>query len=377
MLANYLKTALRNLLRQRTHLLINSGGLAVGMACALLMSLYIRFELSYDRFHTHHDRIYRVTSDTRARQPVPLGPLLLDSLPAVEATTSVKRSFQPLIIHGDERFFTSVHFVDANFFEFFDFPLVRGETGTVLTRPHTMVISRQLAERHFGDQDPVGARLSWDGLWDFEVTGVADVATNSHFQFEILASVSTTDVTPDFVSGKDQWSVDSGYANRHIYLRLAEGQSADGLARQALDLVEDHVGADRVDLFERQGGLRLQPLADIHLHSQLAGELGTNGQIQQVYLAAAIALFVLLIACVNYVNLATARSTHRAHEVGVRKALGARRGQLIAQFLGESSLLALSSLALALCVGALSLPTFARFSTADLSLTQLLEPMVL
>ena len=228
MLANYLKTALRNLLRQRTHLFINSGGLAVGMACALLMALYIRFELSYDRFHTNHERIYRITSGTHARQPVPLGPLLLDNLPVVEATTSIKRSFQPLITYDDERFFSTVHFVEANFFEFFDFPLLRGDAATVLTKPHSMVISRGLAEKYFGEQDPIGARLDWDGLYDFEVTGVADVPTNSHFQFEILASVSSTDVTPDFVSGEHQWGAGTDFASRHIYLRLGEGQSAEG-----------------------------------------------------------------------------------------------------------------------------------------------------
>lgn len=362
MLQNYWKIAVRNLLRHKGYAFINVFGLAVGIACCLLIGLYVRDELRYDRFHEQADRIYRVSvGDDQFVTPTIVAPLFKRTFPAVEDATRLYDvgAFRPTVIQRGNELFQEAGFMyaDSTVFDVFTLPFVEGSPADALVRPNTLVLTASAASRFFGTANPVGQTLLVDGGNAFEVTGVIeDLPAQSHVDFAVLASFSTTNW-----ASREIW--DS--ANFYTYVLLREGQSGAAFARQVADYV-DKV-RDEVGLPEEYA-LKLQPLTDIHLY--------VEGAIRYVYVFGVLALLVLLVACVNYMNLATARSARRAREVGVRKVSGAGRGQLMAQFYGESALLTLLALLLGLGLAIGLVPTFNALSGKALSAAAFSHPFV-
>jgi putative ABC transport system permease protein len=374
MLKNYLKIAIRNLLKHRGYSLINIAGLAVGIACCWLILLFVHDELRYDRFHQNADRIYRVTvhgrmSDnevTAPSSPAPMAAVLAADYPEVIATTRLKQPYNtPLISYASKKFNEDqFFFADSTFFDVFTFPLINGDPRTALRQPFSVVITEEMAAKYFGDDDPIGEVLQFNNQESYRVTGVAkNVPRQSHFQFDFLASFNSWEISRSTV-----------WVSNHLYtyLLLQENYPAKQVSAKLPALVKKYVGPQMeegmgvtYDQFVAAGGIyeyALQPLTDIHLHSHLTGELEPNGNINYVVIFSLIAFFILLIACINFMNLATARSTNRAREVGLRKAVGSSRLQLVRQFLLES--LVVSGIAVLLAIGLveLSLPAFNNLS---------------
>ncbi len=371
MFKNYLIVALRHLRRGRAFTFINVAGLALGLASCLLILLYVQDELSYDRHHEKADRIFRVTQEEVIATPSPLARTLIATYPSVAGYTRILPSLGDVLIKDTKQqkeFYESrFNWADSTIFDVFTFPLVIGDPRRVLTEPSTVVITEAIAEKYFGDDDPIGKRLILDiGFQaEFEVSGVMETPPQSgHFRPDFLASMATFD---DYgMLDPDDWS----HSYHHTYLLLDRPAAAEALQAALPDFIKERSGEDGT-------GYRLQPITDIHLRSKMRGEREPSGSLATVYSFSAIALLILLIACINFTNLATARSAHRAREIGMRKTLGAHRGSLVAQFLGESVLLTLIALALALPMVAFLLPVFNTLADKTLTLATLNIPLVL
>ena len=350
MLRPYLKLAFRNLRSQPGYSTITLFGLVIGFGACLLIAQWVAEELSYDRFHADADRIYRVIAergegdDTQisANTSYPIIPHLRADFPEIAAATRARRMFRPTVSHGERRFREERFYaVDSTFFDVFSYRLMRGDRSTALDAPDAAVLTSTAAQRYFGDDDPIGKRLLYKtGAEPVEltVTGVvADPPHNTHLHFDFLANIG------GLGGPVDRWHV---FVQNYSYVKLAPEAGAETLEAKFSDFISRYVGADLKpgEVFS----LYLQPLTDIHLHSHLASEAEPNGNVLYVYLFSAVALFILVIACLNFVNLMTARAARRANEVGLRKAVGATRRQLIAQFLSEAMLLSVLSAAAAL-----------------------------
>lgn len=372
MLKNYFKTALRNIRRHKLYTFINVAGLAIGLAAFILIGLWIEDELSYDDFFQQADQIYRVATQQRssdhttafATSPRPLARVIDDPFPEViEATRlSRERADQVLVRYRDKHFFENrVFFADSNFFEVFSIPLLRGSPKEALSEPFSIVITEAAAQKYFGASNPLGKtltlRLSEDqDIFDYVVTGVArGLPHNAHFHFDFLASYQQHPLVGS-QDDQDNWLG----LNLYTYVLLREGASSEALGRELSALAEGRAN----DPTEAEGRYEflLQPLTSIHLHSDLRSEIEANGDIVYVYLFAAIALFILLLACINFVTLTTARAASRAKEVGLRKVLGSGRGQLVGRFLVESVLLSLLALFFAAGLIELVLPALDAFT---------------
>ena len=389
MLTNYLKIAWRSLHKQRGFAFINIVGLAVGLGCCLLITLYVLDELSYDRYNAKADRIYRVHSDIKfggndmrfAVSPDPLGPTLKKDYPQVEqfvrlhqrGTWLVKRSGETMNLRED-----NITFADSTLFDVFTLPLVAGDPRRALAEPNTVVISESAATRHFGNQNPMGQTLVFGNAKTYRVSGVMrDMPHNSHVHSDFFVTM----LNDDYPWG--QWLSN----NHHTYILLKPGQDAAALAKHFDTVIDKYVGPQAqqligtsMDQFRKAGNRMtywLMPLTDIHLHSKQQIELAPNGDIQYVYIFSAVALFILLIACINFMNLATARSANRAREVGVRKVMGSERTQLIGQFMTESVLTTALAMLLAIGLVAAALPAFNTLAAKDMSLQQLITPYYL
>jgi putative ABC transport system permease protein len=371
MFKNYLKSALRNIKRHKGYAFINIAGLAIGMACCLLILLYIATELSYDRYHTNADRIVRLGLDanmggTTVITPIsnaPSGPTLLQVYPevidAVRIRTVSKRSVQ----YEDKVFFENgILYADSSIFQVFTFPMIKGDPETALAPAYTVVLTDEAARRYFGNDDPLGKILKFNNQYDFTVTGVIeDVPHNSHFTFDMLCSFETLyDLNRESM---EEWF----NFNLYTYLLLREGFDHRDLEAKFPALIDKHMG----DMLKALGGkidFFLQPLTSIHLHSNMENEIRPNSSINYIYIFTAIGLFILCIACINFMNLATARSSTRAKEVGMRKVVGAERKKLIWQFLGESLVYSIFSLVIALLFVRFALPFVESLSGLEMSL---------
>ena len=379
LLGSYIRVALRRLRFQKTYSLINVGGLALGLACTLMIFLWVRDELSYDRFHTNADRIFRVvfaTSDdgspTNANGSFGVGPALKKDFPEVLETVRVRKMEQNprrYVGYQDKKFYEPRFiFAEPAVFTVFDFPLVKGDAATALKDPNAVVLTEAMARKYFGDEDPMGKTLEADPYNDgtlmlFRVSGVArNVPRQSHFHFDFLASYSSL--------REDTKSLD-GFYQHFTYVLLKDGPSAASLTPKLPDFLHRNW---RKDPWYTIG---LQPLLDIHLRSDLRSEIEPQGSILHIYLFTAIALSVLLIACINFMNLATARSAKMAKEVGIRKTIGAARPQLVRQFLGESLSLSAISTCVAILILVLALPWFNRLSGKGLTAASLADPLFL
>jgi putative ABC transport system permease protein len=371
MLRNYLKVALRTLLKNRSYSLINISGLALGITCCAMIILYVQDELAYDRFHEHADQIYRLRverfssggeSELTSTAAGPMMPAAISDIPQIlDATRLNRRSY--LVRYGDRSFYEDeFYYADSSFFRVFSFELLRGEKDDVLSRPYSVVITERTAQKYFGSSDPMGQTLRVDDR-DVTVTGVAkNPPTQSHFNFDILASFSTLEAIVERTSDTWNWW-DLSY---HTYFLLQPGTDIEAVSALVKEMPSRYIGDQESGSGYRQF-LYLQPLTSIHLESAYRSELGANGDKKYVYIFTVIALFILLLACINFMNLATARSTQRAREVGMRKVAGARKHQLIAQFLGESVLMSLISVVVAIGLIVLLLPYFNQLAFKTLT----------
>ncbi|MEO5999335.1 MAG: ABC transporter permease, partial [Chitinophagaceae bacterium] len=379
MFKNHLKIAFRSLVRNKAFSIINISGLAIGLATCLIIMLFVQDELSYDRFNEKADRTVRVifrgtVQGQKMNEPnvmPPTAQTLKKDYPEVLEATRIRYYGRPRIMYGEQTFRdNSFAFVDSNFFQVFSIPFLKGDPKTALSQPNSIVVSKTLAHKYFGDKDPIGKVLTFiDGNTTCKITGlVDDVPENSHFHFDLFASMSSLDEARN-----NSWMVSEFYT----YLVLPSGYNYKTLEAKLPKFVEKYIGPQflqemgmSLDQYHKKGndiGLYLQPLTDIHLHSNFAYDLGTPGDIRYVYIFAAIAIFMLFIACINFMNLSTAGASRRSREVGIRKVLGSLKQELVKQFLVESILVSTISLILAVGLVYLALPVFN--SLADKTLT--------
>ncbi|MBA4853182.1 ABC transporter permease [Emticicia sp. BO119] len=367
MLSNYLTIAFRNLWRHKAFTAVNVLGLAVGLASCLLIVLFVLHELSYDRYHAHADRMYRMTLHGRmdekeinlAYSAEPAGPTLLREFPGIESMTRIRDDGGFLVKNGHDVFKEeNIAFVEPNFFSFFSISMLKGSLIKALVEPKTVVLTETTARKYFGITNPIGKTLTLGNLGIFQVTGVCeDIPSNTHFHFDILGSFKS-------VNQGTKWLASGAYT----YFVLRQGYSVKQLEEQSQNIVNKYVSSEINEFFGLsfseflQNGNRFsfpfQRVTEIHLHSNLDDEIETNSDIKYVYIFSIIALFILLLACVNFMNLSTAGSAGRSKEVGIRKVLGSVQKQLIGQFLTESVLLTFFALLLAFGLVIILLPGF-------------------
>lgn len=386
MIRNYIKVAFRNLWKNKGYSAINIIGLAVGLASCLLIFLYVWDELRFDRFHDKADRIVRVHSAIRfggsdlnlAVASDPMGAALKQDVPQVEEFTRIYASEGAMLIKKGEVFISEprIAFADSTFFKVFSFPLLQGDPNTALNDPNTCVVSQTGAMKYFGTVDAVGKIIERNDKTAFKVTAVLkDMPSNSHFRYDVLLSMDNVDYSfGNYLSH-----------NFHTYLLLRSKEGITEVEKAIPGYVNKYVlpqakvftGIKSMEEFEKAGNrlsYTLMPLKDIHLNSASFPELGVNGNRQNVYIFSAVAFFILLIACINFMNLSTARSANRAKEVGIRKVLGTDRKILISQFLTESTLVSLIGLGIAILITALVMPMFNDVAGKELSVKSLFTP---
>jgi len=372
MLSNYIKIAWRNLSKHKFYSFLNIFGLALGLASCLLITLYVVDELSYDKSFANSERIYRVNSDIKfggaemklAVSPDPLAFTMLKDYPQIEATARLRDDGSYLVRRTgatENLKEEQVVYADSTFFKVFSTPLVAGDIKKILSEPNTMVISERDGQKYFGKENPLGKTLLLDNESTYTITGIMEnMPSHSHMSgLNMLLSMSTN---PE--SRQDNW----GSHNFNTYLLLREGVNPDTFEKNLDIIIEKYVGkwvqgimGTSLDDLRKSGSYikySLMPLTDIHLRSDRKAEISSNSNIQYVYIFSVVAIFLLAIACVNFMNLATARSASRAKEVGVRKALGSERSSLISQFLTEAIMLSFASLILAIIMASITLPLF-------------------
>jgi putative ABC transport system permease protein len=372
MFRNYLTVAVRNLVRHKVHSFINISGLAIGMACCILILLFVQDELSYDRTHENADRIYRIlveystgsgqTGKIEATSG-PMAPALLDEYPEVIHAVRIRPGGEVLVGYGDKRFYEERFcFTEPGIFDVFTFPLIKGDPKTALKEPDSIVITEEIARKYFGDEDPMGKTLRVDNKQDYRITGVLQkVPSNSHFGFDLFASIGS--LSGILEHRFNNW----GSFMLETYLLLPEGYPPAQLEEKFPLFIEKYMG-EMISASGLKFAFYLQPLTRIHLYSNMDYGIGSEGDIRSIYVVSAIAFFILLIACINFTNLSTARSANRAKEVGMRKVVGANRLQLIKQFLGESVLLSFIALLLSVALVELFLPAFNTLSGKELTI---------
>ena len=371
MFRSFLKIAFRNVIKQTSTSVINVLGLAVGIACSILILLYVSYELSYDKYFQKADRIYRVAvrasiGDTKIHQTYSSAITflkLLEEFPEIEMGVKFLNIDQVPVHQGEKILYESNFFaVDSTFFDVFSIPLIHGDPKNVLARPNTMVINRSTALKYFGTTDIIGEVLSVDfqygiGTINFDITGVSeDMPAPSHFHYDLLVSLTSF---PDLINNTG-WT-----ANNFIsYLVLKEGTSKDGFEEKLPEFTRKYMGGDSFDEWVANGNFWeyfLQPLTSIHLNSDLNGEFESNGNKTYIYIFSVLCVIILLIACINFMNLSTAKSSLRAREVGLRKVAGSRRYRLVQQFLSESVVLSFIALVFGLILVESLLPLYRNF----------------
>lgn len=388
MLFNYLKIATRNLLKYKFISFINLFGLTVGLACCLLILTYIINELSYDKYHDKADRIYRVTRVFKNPEngdvslhlgtiAPPFAPLLANDFKEIEGITRFLQNGVTPFRYGDKLFNEqNPYWADSNFFDFFDMEVVSGNPGKALTDPYSVMLSEEVAKKYFDNEDPINKVIRMNNQSDFKVTGVfKPLPANTHFHPEIMMSFSTLRDTA--IYGEENLRTNWGNNAFYTYILLPEKYDVKKLEAQLPGFIDRHVETGPKYKASQWTSLPLQKLTDIHLRSHLDAEAEENGDIKRVYIFSAIALFILLIACINYMNLSTARSALRAREIGVRKVVGAERKAIIFQFLTESVLVCWLAIILAFVLTWSLLPLLGKLAGQDLSVSILLRWQVL
>ncbi len=385
MLKNLIKVAFRNIWKKKLFSLINIIGLSVGIACFFLIILNVRHEFSYDKFQKYGDRIYRVALERiypdnvifYAVIPYSIGDAMVSDFPEIERMTRVLANRNPIMLRYQDKSYEErkILFVEPNFFEMFSVSLIKGTPETIFATPNSMVMTKDTAIKYFGDEDPVGKYITTP-QGPALVSGICEnIPKNSHMEFDFLVSLNLLGFQnrPNYIS----FSV-------HTYVMLKEGVSPGDVEAKMPALVERYAAGP----IQAQTGLSFkeyvaagngyhyffQPLRDIHLHSNLEFEIKPNGNITYVYVLIAIAAFLIVIACINFMNLATARSTARAREVGIRKIVGSTKGSLIRQFLFESLVMSLISVVAAFFLVQFLLPVFNQLSRKQMEIHYLKDP---
>ncbi len=387
MLKNYLKIALRNIGRHKGYSFINIAGLAIGMAVCILILMFVRNELSYDTHHEHKDRIFRIERRWFAADGSVRGalcsvapsfiPLLEEEFPEMEHVVRMYGSGDTLITFGENNFVEErLYFAERDIFEVFTIPMIEGNPQTALNNPNCLVLSESMARKYFGDEAPMGKVMKvGSSREDYQVTGVMkDVPQSSHLHFDFLASFITFKGRfPYYKDGSDYFFGSSNFSDNvtYTYMRLAAGADSRAVAARFPGFIDRHLPtyeSESGDIIHASqwNNLVLRKVTDIHLYSHTHNELEPNSDIRYVKLFTLVALFILIIACINFMNLSTARAVKRAREVGLRKVVGANRRLLTAQFIGESLLIALMAMALALALVSILLPYFSAFSGHEL-----------
>jgi putative ABC transport system permease protein len=379
MYVNFFKTALRNIFRHKTYVIINIFGLAVGFACSLLIFLFVIHELSYDKFHIKYDRIYRLYLEGKMGDSeikgswtaAPTARTFLQEFPEVEAAVRMESWDESLIRIDDRRFIESkIALADSSFFDVFTFNLLEGDPRKALAQPHAVVLTASQAKKYFGNGEAVGQhlRIGNDSVL-YTITGVMqDVPENSHFEFDLLISFLTNPRAND-----DFW-LSNSFAT---YILLREGVDYTTVESKIPGIIEKYVGPqvqqalgmdirDFIDAGNRYG-IFMQPLSDVHLNTEIASGFKRPNDRKYIYIFSLVAFVILIIAGINYMNLSTARSAKRSREVGLRKVVGSTRGMLIRQFLLESVLLTIISSAIAIILVELLLPLFNNMLQTNLS----------
>ncbi|MET3874980.1 ABC transporter permease [Chitinophaga sp. OAE865] len=374
MFRNYFKIAVRHLQRHKLITVINISGLAVGMACCILIALYVRDELSFDRFHHNADNIYRVTTQSirqagtaeyGAATQFPIGPNLKKEISSIKEAVRIFAPGNTLYTVGDKKIWEeNSGFVDEAFFRMFNYPLLEGNSATVLKEPYSIVLTESAAKKYFGNTSPIGKLIKVGNSYSCTVTGVAkDFPANTDLRMTMMVSLSTM-LKEALKGGNDmeaQWFM---FSNNVTYVQLNDHTDPAKLTKELQTFVSTHIGG----ILKRhniQFALELQPIRNVHLHPE--GDRGLDNS-PLIWLYIAIAVFLILIACINFMNLTTARAHERAREVGLRKVLGAERKSLILQFLTESLVISVISFLLAILLVGLVMPLFNTITGKNLLL---------
>jgi len=370
MFKNYILVTVRNLKKNSTYSWLNIIGLAVGMAAFVLIALYVQYELSFDNYHENSERIYRAVREDRAFTPAPLGPALKEKIPEVASVARILRSGNTLVSHQHHHFLEKeFYWIDPEALDIFSLPLISGDPETALKDPYAILLSQRTAKKYFGNADPLGKTLTMNESNEFKVTGVIDdMPANSHFIMDFMVPYKTFFRITD--SDITNWTANFSYT----YFLLSEGADPKKTQNKIHPVIE-------IPLLEAAGFQEpypeiysIQPLTEIHLHSHRMQEIGVNNDIKTIILFSAIAFLILFIACINYMNLATARSLRRSKEVGMRKVVGAQKGQLIGQFLGESVTMAFLALILSIMMVVIALPVFSSLVERQLEFDPIHNP---
>ena len=361
MIRNYLKIAIRTIIKHKAYSFINIVGLAFGITCSVLMFMWVQDELSFDRFHANAGELHRVLLDSQeasatheAVSPPILARKMKEEIPGIVNATRLANQGRMLFsIDNKHQYEEGALLADPSFFEMFDFPFVQGDPTTALNEPHSLVITKSVAERYFGNGDPLGKTITLNHQKDYTVTGViADIPANSHLQFDFIRPF---ELLREAGRNLESWKDVSFYT----YVQLQKGTSYQDVNAKLKKLIE------RED--PKHNIYYLQPLKRVHLYSNFNFDITSHGNILYVYIFGAAALFILLIACINFMNLATARSSIRAKEVGMRKVIGACKSDIVKQFFGESFLSSFLALVISIILILLLLPAFNTLSGKQLS----------
>lgn len=358
MLKNYFKIALRNIVRQKTFSTISIAGLVLGLTSFLIIFLYVFNELSYDRFNGKYEKIFRVTggcnnNGTRsnyARTPAPLADALKKEFPGITNTSRLAKEEKVLLSCGVKKFYEeNVFFVDPSFLTIFTYPQIAGDRNNVLIEPMCVLLSESAADKYFGKTNSIGKTLRYNDKYDLKITGILrDAPANSHFHFDFLISMASTNQIygSDFATNRMNTSV-------YTYLLLNRPEYAQQIERKFPSFLKNYYGG-LLDFIEPT--LTLQPLSQIHLYSNIGGEIEVNSDIKYIYIFSVVGLMILIMACINYMNILTAGYSKRIKEIGVRKVLGANKAVLIKQFIGESILTAFLAFFITIIISFLFLP---------------------
>ena len=380
MIRNYFKISLRNIRKNSLYSFVNVVGLTTGFVACLLIGIFVWSELTYDGFHQHGDRIAKVYmefqySGTLNKADVTgtkVGPQFQRVFPQIESYVRTMKSSHSVSNDSETFEETRILFADKDFFYLFSFNLLQGDPMSVLEGPQKIVLTPTTAKKYFGEESPIGKTLTLDGGEQlYEVTGIVEEAPkNSQIQFDMLISFSSLKA-----SQQEEWRM----AKYHTYLLLYESEQLSGLQELILDYME---GLGRSEMGFAEGSsdywtYYLEPLKSVHLHSAVADSFEPNGNITHIYVFSVIALMIMMIACVNYTNLATAQSVNRSTEIGIRKVMGAGKAQLLKQFLGESSIITMFALTLAILISGILLPWFNSITGKGFSILDFLQPQFL
>ncbi|MFC1563332.1 ABC transporter permease [candidate division KSB1 bacterium] len=383
MFKNYLKISLRNIIRHKSYSIINISGLATGMACFMLIMLYIFDELSYDNYHVKAERIYRLVDDIYAPGRTKLeaatsstryAPVIMEDFPEVENAVRILPRRRMAEYNDKKIFEDNLFYADASIFNVFSFDLIIGDPEAALTEPNTVVLSESIAFKYFGDESPVDKIMKFDRT-DYRVTGIMkDMPANSHFFAEIFLSMKTLEQIPSLRRNYfENWAKHEFYT----YLLLQDGVDYREFESKLPAFIEKHAAENVRSILGGSLEAHLQPLKDIHLRSDRFMEIGQNGDIAYVYIFSIIAFFILMIACINFMNLATARAANRAKEVGLRKVVGAGKKQLIRQFMGESIIFALAALTISLVLINIAMPFYNSLTGKEFGFGSLINMLMI